>query len=74
MNKENRDHYMNHMFYGFDMDRTMLRIGTMNMMTHGVESPFIDKGNVFELFGDNLDLWGDIQNVINNINKNAIGA
>ena len=42
MNKENRDHYMNHMFYGFDMDRTMLRIGAMNMMTHGVESPFIE--------------------------------
>ena len=29
MNKENRDHYMNHMFHGFDMDRTMLRIGAM---------------------------------------------
>ena len=42
MNKENRDHYMNHMFYGFDMDRTMLRIGAMNMMTHGVEAPFIE--------------------------------
>lgn len=42
MNKENRDHYMNHMFHGFDMDRTMLRIGAMNMMTHGVESPFIE--------------------------------
>ena len=33
---------MNHMFYGFDMDRTMLRIGAMNMMTHGVENPFIE--------------------------------
>lgn len=33
---------MNHMFYGFDMDRTMLRIGAMNMMTHGVESPCIE--------------------------------
>lgn len=42
MNKENRNHYMNHMFYGFDMDRTMLRIGAMNMMTHGVEAPFIE--------------------------------
>ena len=34
-NKKNREHYMNHMFHGFDMDRTMLRIGAMNMMTHG---------------------------------------
>lgn len=42
MNKQNRDHYMNHMFHGYDMDRTMLRIGAMNMMTHGVEAPFIE--------------------------------
>lgn len=41
-NKQKKDHYMNHMFYGFDMDRTMLRIGAMNMMTHGVESPCIE--------------------------------
>jgi len=37
-----RDHYMNHMFTGYDMDRTMLRIGAMNMMTHGVDSPTIE--------------------------------
>ena len=42
MNRQKRDHYMNHMFHGFDMDRTMLRIGAMNMMTHGVESPNIE--------------------------------
>ena len=41
-NKVKKDHYMNHMFYGYDMDRTMLRIGAMNMMTHGVDSPFIE--------------------------------
>ena len=41
-NKQNRDHYMNSMFTGYDMDRTMLRIGAMNMMTHGVENPFIE--------------------------------
>ena len=40
--KVKKDHYMNHMFYGYDMDRTMLRIGAMNMMTHGVDSPFIE--------------------------------
>ncbi len=40
--KQKKEHYMNRMFYGFDMDRTMLRIGAMNMMTHGVESPFIE--------------------------------
>lgn len=37
-----KDHYMNHMFFGYDMDRTMLRIGAMNMMTHGVDAPFIE--------------------------------
>ena len=37
-----KDHYMNHMFHGYDMDRTMLRIGAMNMMTHGVDNPFIE--------------------------------
>lgn len=40
--RQKKDHYMNHMFHGFDMDRTMLRIGAMNMMTHGVENPFIE--------------------------------
>ena len=33
---------MNEMFHGYDMDRTMLRIGAMNMMTHVVENPFIE--------------------------------
>ncbi len=41
-NKQKKDHYMNHMFHGYDMDRTMLRIGAMNMMTHGVDHPFIE--------------------------------
>ncbi len=40
--KVKKDHYMNHMFFGYDMDRTMLRIGAMNMMTHGVDNPFIE--------------------------------
>lgn len=37
-----KDHYMNHMFFGYDMDRTMLRIGAMNMMTHGIDNPYIE--------------------------------
>ena len=41
-NRDSKAHYMNRMFTGFDMDRTMLRIGAMNMMTHGVENPFIE--------------------------------
>ena len=41
-NKKNKEHYNNAMFHGYDMDRTMLRIGAMNMMTHGVENPQIE--------------------------------
>ena len=36
-----RNHFNNDMFYGNDMDTTMLRIGAMNMMLHGVENPNI---------------------------------
>jgi type I restriction enzyme M protein len=32
-------HFHNGMFHGFDFDSTMLRIGSMNMLLHGVESP-----------------------------------
>lgn len=41
-NKQKKDHYNNNMFHGYDMDRTMLRIGAMNMMTHGIENPSIE--------------------------------
>lgn len=37
-----KEHFNNHMFYGFDMDRTMLRIGAMNMLLHGVDNPNIE--------------------------------
>ena len=36
-----RDHFHHDMFHGFDFDATMLRIGSMNMMLHGVENPDI---------------------------------
>ncbi len=39
---ENANHYKNTMFYGFDTDQTMLRIGAMNMMLHAVENPNIE--------------------------------
>ena len=41
LKKEFLDHFNNTMFYGNDMDRTMLRIGAMNMLLHGVENPNI---------------------------------
>jgi type I restriction enzyme M protein len=34
-----REHFHHGMFHGFDFDHTMLRIGSMNMLLHGVENP-----------------------------------
>ena len=36
-----RRHFHEGMFHGFDFDNTMLRIGSMNMLLHGVEKPDI---------------------------------
>lgn len=41
LNQKNAEHYKNGMFHGFDTDQTMLRIGAMNLMLHGVENPDI---------------------------------
>lgn len=38
---ELKRHFHSEMFHGFDFDNTMLRIGTMNMMLHGVENPTV---------------------------------
>src|SRR5262245_43338675 len=36
-----KEHFHHHLFHGFDFDNTMLRIGSMNMLLHGVENPDI---------------------------------
>ena len=36
-NEKQRTHFHKEMFHGFDFDPTMLRIGAMNMVLHGVE-------------------------------------
>ena len=41
MNAENQKRYKEELFSGFDTDQSMLRIGAMNMMLHGVEDPNI---------------------------------
>lgn len=41
MQTENLKYYKTEMFSGFDTDQSMLRIGAMNMMLHGVENPSI---------------------------------
>ena len=41
MRTENMKYFKSGMFAGFDTDQSMLRIGAMNMMLHGVEDPNI---------------------------------
>jgi type I restriction enzyme M protein len=36
---ELREHFNHGLFHGFDFDTTMLHIGAMNMLLHGVENP-----------------------------------
>ncbi len=36
-----RHHFHRSMFHGYDFDSTMLRIGSMNMLLHGIEAPDI---------------------------------
>lgn len=37
-----RAHFNNEAFHGYDFDSTMLRIGSMNMLLHGVENPAVE--------------------------------
>ncbi len=51
MKADNAKYYKSGMFSGFDTDQSMLRIGAMNMMLHGVEDPNITYKD--SLSGDN---------------------
>ena len=53
LNAQHQKHYKNEMFHGFDTDQTMLRIGAMNLMLHGVEKP--DIKYQYSLSTDNTD-------------------
>ncbi|MFO6451516.1 MULTISPECIES: N-6 DNA methylase [unclassified Aeromicrobium] len=41
LDSKQRQHFHRSMFHGYDFDSTMLRIGSMNMLLHGIESPDI---------------------------------
>lgn len=41
LKERQRKHFHRSTFHGYDFDSTMLRIGSMNMLLHGVESPDI---------------------------------
>lgn len=53
MQTDNLKYYKTEMFTGFDTDPSMLRIGAMNMMLHGVENPCITYQD--SLSGDNTE-------------------
>lgn len=52
-NAAQRHHFHHSAFHGYDFDSTMLRISSMNMMMHGVESPDI-------AYRDSLSGAGDV--------------
>ena len=53
MRADKANYYKTEMFAGFDTDQSMLRIGAMNMMLHGVENPNIKYQD--SLSGDNTE-------------------
>lgn len=69
---DERDMNRNQIYFVNQIIEFIVRNGMMKDMSVLQESPFIDKGNVVELFGDNINLWSGIQSIINSINKNAM--
>jgi type I restriction enzyme M protein len=59
-----RRHFNHHLFHGFDSDATMLRIGSMNMLLHGVENPNIQRRD--SLAEENKDEAGKYSLVLAN--------
>lgn len=55
--EELKDHYHNTMFHGNDMDSTMLRIGTMNMLLHDVENPQISYRDSLSKLNEDRDKY-----------------
>jgi len=55
---DQRKHFHHSMFHGFDFDSTMLRIGSMNMLLHGVENPDIRyRDSLSESVGGDEDVY-----------------
>jgi type I restriction enzyme M protein len=56
-----RDHFETRAFTGFDFDETMLRIGAMNLMLHGIEEPRISyRDSLAEDSGDDAGSYSMI--------------
>lgn len=53
LKKTGANHFHKKMFTGFDFDTSMLRIGAMNMMLHGIEHPRIEYRDSLSDAGEN---------------------
>ena len=76
----NPDQLLNNTFYGFDLDITMLRIASMNLMLHGINNPsifyqntlsnnFLDNfpqhaHNSFDIIFANPPFKGNLDNIV----------
>lgn len=49
---ENSNHFHNKMFNAFDFDSSMLRIGAMNLMSHGLENPNVEYRDSLSDYGN----------------------
>jgi type I restriction enzyme M protein len=52
--EKKKAHFNNKLFCGTDFDASMLRIGAMNMVLHGVENPRIDRVDALSESGKNI--------------------
>jgi type I restriction enzyme M protein len=52
LQKKNAQHFHNSMFTGYDFDQSMLRIGAMNLLLHGIENPTVTYRDSLSDFGD----------------------
>ena len=57
MKTENMKYYKSDMFTGYDTDFSMLRIGTMNLMLHGVDEPHIEQQDSLSLNNTERDAY-----------------
>lgn len=52
---ESTQRYNSETFFGYDFDNTMLRIGSMNMLLHGVENPHIENRDSLSELHSNIE-------------------
>lgn len=64
--KEVWDHLNEKTFFGFDIDQTMVRIGLMNLMLHGIKIPQIENIDTLSKKYDEFDKDGEYSVVMAN--------